>query len=202
MRTLGVIVALSSSLLLLQSGAFAGSGSGAFRPKSHVISRTSFLGVTPRSTYAQVQAQWGRSPNAGPRLVRTIGRSSARWGNYFAFGPTAAVAYYADRRPGRSPFRYSVDLGYSRETGVELRTARGDRAGTPVAAFRRRWPGARRYVSEPGYTWYVAPSAHRGWQLAFLFAAGQLKQAELATSGYVASCIARRCSAYPAVGSS
>ena len=176
-----------------------GSGSGAFTPKSRTISRTTLAGVEPGMSFAQIKAQWGRSPGAGPRPRASVGvgRSFARWGNYFAFGPTVAVAYYAGTRPGSRPFRYALDLLFARRTGIELRTVRSDRAGTPVRQFRRRWPGTRRIVTEPGYTWYVAPSSHRGWRLAFLFTAGRLKEAELVTADYLERCVVRRCSAYP-----
>jgi hypothetical protein len=121
----------------------------------------------------------------------------ARWGNPFAYGPSAVFVYYAARKAGREPFRYHIDLAYARQLGIELRTQFGDRAGTTVKAFRRHWPHAPRVASEPGYVWYVGQPAFRGWRLLFLFSAGQLKDVELATADYVARCVVRRCTVYP-----
>ena len=193
-----VVVALVLTVAGAAALAAAGeAGSDAFAPKNRQISRTTFAGITPRMTLAQVRAQWGRQPVTGVGGRAGIGRSIAIWGNYTFTAPTTAIAYYGGRRAGTRPFRYSIHVQYARETGVEIRTARGDRAGTTAAAFRRRWPGSRRIVSEPGYVWYVAKTAYAGGRLGFLFIGGQLRIAELVTADYVGRCYVRACDGYP-----
>jgi hypothetical protein len=197
--------ALVSAAVLIPPAATAGrghapEGSGPFEPRSKIISRKSFAGITPKMSFDQVKTRWGREPSTHERDWRGVGRSEARWGQPFPYGPTAVFVYYASSRAGREPFRYLIDLAYARELGIELRTHFGDRAGTTLRQFRRHWPKAVRVPSGPDYSWYVAQPAFRGWRLAFLFSNGRLKEVELVTADYVSRCIVRRCSVYPPRG--
>lgn len=175
----------------------AAAAPGDFAPKTRVISRTTLAGVTPKLSYTQVKARWGREP-LNSRYRNAWGRHVARWGNYDAFSPTAAFAFYGGGRVGSQPFMYTVDLAFAARLGIELRTPYGDRAGTPARVFRRHWPGARRIPFDYQYTYYVVQSAYRGWRLAFLFDVGQLKEASFMRAEFVAACLLKECpNGYP-----
>ena len=170
----------------------ASAGADLFRPQSHVISRKALAGVTPQMSFAQVRGRWGRDPATARRIGPGLGRSWAAWGQTGIFNPTPATLYWAGGVASQ-PIMYSIDVAYNATIGVRLRTARGDRAGTPVRTFRRRWPGARPLRHEGTFRYFVLPSAHHGWQLAFGFDTGRLKEAALIRDDVLAACFVRRC---------
>jgi len=181
--------------LLASSRATAGTGPGPFRPSANVVSRTSFAGITPKLSFAAVMRRWGTNPLVSPRRLGNLDHGSARWG-YSPYGGTAAFAYFAGFQPGNQPFRYAIDLAVARDWGANVRTSFGDRAGTSVQRFRSHWPNAVRVASEPGYTWFVAQPAFRGWRLLFVFNGGSLRSLELVRASYVAQCVRRHCDRY------
>jgi hypothetical protein len=170
----------------------AAAGAGSFHPRSHVLSRTTLAGVTPKLSYAQVQTRWGADPLAARRTRPGWGRSFAQWGDSGVFNPIPAWAYFADG-VGSQPIMYAVDVVYSTSIGIRFRTPAGDRAGTPIAAFRRHWPQARRLRADGSYRYFVAQSAYRGWRMTFLFDNGRLKEVGFARSDLVEACLVKRC---------
>ena len=178
----------------------AGAGEPNFAPKSLRISRATLAGVTPRSSFAEIKANWGSTPIAGPTTRSGWGRSVAIWRSSGLGVPSAATVNWA-RSVGVDPIRFSVNLAEAKRQGFALRTTSGDRAGTPVRTFRRHWPQTRRVPSGPGFTYYVAQSSYRGWLLAFLFRDGKLMYAELVEVNFFNACLAKACSrGYPRTG--
>lgn len=189
-RVLGVGV-MAVALGSLAAAAHAGR-SEYFSPENRVISRASLAGVTPRSSWTAIRRAWGGEPTAGTAPEAAWGRSVATWRSPGLFSPLAARVAWAGP-VGSRPIRFAIDLEMAAGLGFALRTPAGDRLGTPVRTFLRRWPRAERLRSGAEHTFYFVDSSYRGWRLAFLFRSGRLKEAQLVRNDFVNACYVRNC---------
>ena len=197
-----VLAGLAAAAVFASAGEARGqSDTPHFKPKSLLISRKALAGVTPKMTFEQVKAAWGRSPNTGRGPRGGWGRAGASWGNYFFTSPTAAWVNYTGGL-GAGPIMFTIDLAWSAQLGLRLRTPYGDRAGTSIRVFRRHWPNARR-LKRSGWTYFVAQTAYRKWRLVFVFDLGRLKEASFMHADFFDACIAKPCrNGYPREGGS
>ena len=179
-NTLSPHTLVRSLLVLALAGATVAAtavAASAHGPPSVVADGSSIGGLRIGDSLARANALWGR-----PDLtLRRRGVTSYRWRD----GEGRLV--YVRARAGRI---VSVEV-----EGAGFSTRRGDRAGTRLVDFRRRWPEARRYASccSAAVAHYVIQGRRAGTVLVFTFVDGRVTRVALMTRAHFDTCHVNEC---------